>query len=208
VTFEAADPDPIVVPGLPLPLRRFGEPAACTLGDRGELTLSAGPKTDWFTDPSGDGTPVLSAPALLAEPQGDFMLRAFVHAEHAATYDAGVLVLYANERAWAKLCLEYSPQRTAMVVSVVTRGVSDDCNSWTVEGDGVWLRVSRIGTAFAFHASADGDAWQLVRHFALDTTDPVSVGFEAQSPTGGGCSATFSRIALEQARLADLRSGV
>ena len=93
-----------------------------------------------------------------------------------------------------------------MVVSVVTRGVSDDCNSHTIEGGEAWLRVARVDGAFAFHASADGRHWQLVRHFALTAGD-VQVGFEAQSPTGSGCTATFSGFAYARRRLADLRDG-
>jgi regulation of enolase protein 1 (concanavalin A-like superfamily) len=92
-----------------------------------------------------------------------------------------------------------------MIVSVVTRGLSDDCNSTVVSGDAVWLRVAGVGDAFAFHASADGERWDFVRHFALDG-DPRP-GFLAQSPTGEGLVATFSEIRLEPVRLRDLRSG-
>jgi hypothetical protein len=91
-----------------------------------------------------------------------------------------------------------------MVVSVVTRGVSDDCNSRTVEGAETWLRVARLGAAFAFHTSADGARWELVRYFALPTSE-VEVGFEVRSPTGAGCTATFGEIAYSSRRLADLR---
>ena len=68
-----------------------------------------------------------------------------------------------------------------MVVSVVTRGVSDDCNSFVVDGTSVWLRIARIGGAFAFHASTDGVGWSFVRYFALATAGEPSVGFAAQS---------------------------
>ena len=95
-----------------------------------------------------------------------------------------------------------------MVVSVVTRGVSDDCNSFVVDGASVWLRIARIGAAFAFHASTDGVAWTFVRHFALEAAGDPSVGFAAQSPTGDGCAVTFERIAYQAERLGDLRSGV
>ena len=43
-------------------------------------------------------------------------------------YDAAVLVVYAGDDAWAKLCFEYSPQKKPYVVSVVNNGLSDDCN--------------------------------------------------------------------------------
>ena len=117
-----------------------------------------------------------------------------------------MLVVHESDGVWAKLCFEYSPQREPMVVSVVTRGVSDDCNSFVVDGASVWLRVARVGSAFAFHASTDGSNWSFIRHFALEGGEP-SVGFAAQSPTGEGCAVTFEQIAYEAARLGDLRSG-
>ena len=96
-----------------------------------------------------------------------------------------------------------------MVVSVVTRGFSDDCNSVVVEGP-VWLRASRLGRAFAFHYSVDGEVWHMVRYFGLDLedTDPVEVGFLAQSPSGEGCAAAFEEISFVPEQLADVRSGV
>jgi len=83
-----------------------------------------------------------------------------------------------------------------MIVSVVTRGVSDDANSWVVDGRTVWLRVSRIDHAFAYHASLDGKTWRMIRFFTIDGT-PTSgaIGFEAQSPTGDGCVVTSTTSA-------------
>ncbi|HXM55475.1 MAG TPA: DUF1349 domain-containing protein [Candidatus Dormibacteraeota bacterium] len=172
------------------------------------LTLTAGARTDLFVDPQG-GEPALNAPRQLSDaPAGDFQLSARVTVAHAATFDAGVLLLHAHERAWAKLCLERSPEGRLLVVSVVTRGVSDDANAFGVEGRTAWLRASRLGRAFAFHASTDGTRWQFVRHFALEPTDGLQMGFLAQSPTGEGCTAVFDQVALRHERLADLRSGV
>jgi regulation of enolase protein 1 (concanavalin A-like superfamily) len=169
-------------------------------------TLTAGPRTDLFVDPGG-GEPVLNAPMLLAATEGDFLLTARVRAELRATFDAGALMLHAGERTWAKLALERSPQGQAMIVSVVTRGVSDDANGPVVVGDGVWLRVARIGDTYALHSSADGKRWDLVRHFALDAPDGLAAGFLTQSPTGDGCTATFDDVRFEARTLADLRDG-
>src|SRR5690349_6884617 len=110
------------------------------------LSMTAGAGTDLFVDPQG-GPPVLNAPCLLGRPAGDYQLSARVTVDFAATFDAGVLVLYAHDGAWAKLCFERSPQGAPMVVSVVTRGVSDDANAFPVDGPTVWLRVSRLGPA-------------------------------------------------------------
>lgn len=192
---------------VPLPLRWLSSPARWSAPDGVALTIEAGPRTDWFVDPLGAGEPVVNAPALVGDPRGDYLLSARVRVEFAATYDAGALVLFVHERAWAKLCLEYSPQGEPMVVSVVTRGSSDDSNSFVVEGGDVWLRIARTVPSFAFHASTDGERWQFVRHFALDATSEPAVGFEAQSPTGEGCLATFEHIRYEARRLGDLRGG-
>jgi hypothetical protein len=173
----------------------------------GPLTLSAGARTDWFVDPA-TGAAKLDAHAKVESLEGDFLLSARVEVEFAATFDAGVLVLWHDERTWAKLCFEYSPRSEPMVVSVVTREVSDDCNSFVVDGNAVWLRVARIGRAHAFHASTDGRYWQLVRHFALAPARPLEAGFLAQSPLGEGCRATFSEVRFSAETLADLRSGV
>jgi uncharacterized protein len=173
----------------------------------GALTIDAGPQTDLFIDPQG-APPTLNAAALrYAAPDGDWMLSATVQVGFGATYDAGVLLIWAGDQVWGKLCFEYSPQAEPMVVSVVTRGVSDDANAFTVAGDTVALRLTRIGSAFAFHASVAGGAWQLIRHFGLPSAGPLMVGFVSQSPTGPGCRSRFSAIALRRERLADLRSG-
>jgi uncharacterized protein len=185
------------------PLRWLNEPATSDVGEDA-VRIAAGARTDWFVDPGTD-RPTANAPALVAAVQGDFLLAAKVEVEFAATFDAGALLLWHDDRTWAKLCFEFSPDAEPMVVSVVTRGVSDDCNSRVVDGTAVWLRVARIGRAYAFHCSADGARWDLVRHFRLDGL--VEAGFEAQSPTGEGCAATFTEICFEARTLADLRSG-
>lgn len=196
--------DPIVLPAFPAPLRRLHEPAAWRIEGDDALTLSAGPNTDLFSDPGGPDRNN-NAPALLGRLEGDFTLSARITTELKSTYDAGVLLLYAGEESWAKFCLELSPQGRPTIVSVVTRGVSDDCNSIPAEGDDIRLRISRVGSAFAFHVAIDSDFWHLIRYFALDG-DP-EIGFLAQSPTGPGCTVTFSEITHTPKRLSDIRNG-
>ena len=92
------------------------------------FSLEAGANTDLFTAP--DGSVVLdNATIQLVDAQGDFQLRARVSAPLASTFDAGALVVYASPDAWGKLALERSPQGEATIVSVVTRGVSDDART-------------------------------------------------------------------------------
>jgi regulation of enolase protein 1 (concanavalin A-like superfamily) len=197
----------LVLPSIPAPLAWGLPPVSWNVGDDRTLAITAGPRTDMFVNPAGTDV-VLNAPRLVFAPAGDFMLSARVTVAFAATYDAGVLLLYAGERSWAKLCFEYSPQRQPMIVSVVTQGFSDDANAYVVAGNQTFLRISRLGRAFAFHASEDGAYWQMIRNFTLEPSAQLAAGFVAQSPTGDGCTATFADIAYTPARLADLRSGV
>jgi regulation of enolase protein 1 (concanavalin A-like superfamily) len=194
----------VEIPPLPGDLRWLVDPVASSLDD-GALRVTAGPRTDLFTDPGGRPART-DAPCLLGAVEGDFLFGARVTVEFRATFDAGVLLLRRGDEQSAKLCFEYSPEEVGTIVSVVTRIVSDDANSFAVEGETVWLRIARVGPSFAFHASTDGGRWDLIRHFALEG-DSTEIGFLAQSPTGDGCTAAFDEIFFRPERLADLRSG-
>jgi regulation of enolase protein 1 (concanavalin A-like superfamily) len=192
---------------LPFPLRWAPEPEAWAWSD-GELTVTAGGGTDLFTSPE-DGRVRAGAPALLGVADGDFQLSALVAPVFAGSFDAGSLIVREAPDRWVKLAFEFSPQRAAMAVSVVTRGTSDDANGFTHAGPGLYLRISRRGAAYALHASPGGQYWQLVRHFTLGgpAGGPVEAGFGAQAPVGGGCTVTFSQIRFVPQTLAELRDG-
>ena len=195
------------VPGLPT-LSWTGERSSARFDpDSAALVLTAEPGTDWSIDALG-GPRNDAASALVFEVDGDFALSARVVVDFRSTFDAGVLCLWGGPDVWAKLCFERSPQGQVMVVSVVTNGFSDDCNSTIVEGGFVHLRVSRIGDAYAFHSSTDGLRWAFVRLFRLaDGSDDIRAGFLAQAPMGDSCAATFTDIRLMDAAPADLRDG-
>jgi regulation of enolase protein 1 (concanavalin A-like superfamily) len=205
VRTEMPSDGPIRLPKVPLELDwRLPPERWDVAGD--VLTMRAGARTDLFVDPSG-ASPIGNAPSLLGAATGDFLLSARVTVDFAARFDAGVLLVYIDDHSWAKLCFEFAPLAVPTVVSVVTRGLSDDCNSYPVEGNSTWLRVGRQGAAYAFHSSTDGVTWQLVRHFALPNAAEVGAGFLAQSPEGEGCTATFDAIDFRRELLSDLRSG-
>jgi len=199
------------LPSLPFALEPAGSPPPGCRVRGGVLTLTGAAGTDLFVDPAGAGPgQVPDAGRFVGlPPAGDFTLAAQVTVEFASMYDAGVLLVHAAERQWAKLCFEYSPQLTPTAVTVVTRETSDDCNSFEVDGRTLWLRITRAGAAWAFHASADGAWWRLLRYFALsgNAADLVRVGFLAQSPAGEGCAATFDRITFRPGAPENLRDG-
>jgi regulation of enolase protein 1 (concanavalin A-like superfamily) len=191
------------VPGIPTELAELHGPVSAIV-DGGRLAIASGPGTDLFAPPSGSA-PTVNAPALIGTTAGDFLLAATVTAELRATFDAGALLLWRDPETWAKLALERSPEGRPTVVSVVTRGRSDDCNSVALGTGAARLRAARLGEACAFHVELAG-RWELVRHFTLGA-GPLSAGFLAQSPTGPGCSAAFAGILLEERLLADVRDG-
>jgi regulation of enolase protein 1 (concanavalin A-like superfamily) len=171
----------------------------------GLVELVAGPCTDIFCPPGGT-PPTLNAPVLLANLHDrDFVLSAYIEAELQALFDAGALLVWQGDRSWAKFAVERSPEGKPTVVTVVTRNLSDDCNSVTLDQPSAHLRVARIDDAFAFHLEVAG-RWQLIRHFVLEPGN-VRVGFLAQSPIGQGCTARFRQMRAEQRRLNDVRDG-
>lgn len=205
--------DRLPVPELPFPV------APSQLGvwrreeQAGAVIADAPAHTDLYINPggedAGDAQSMLTAATLLGTPPtGDFQLIAKVTVEFSAQFDAGVLLIWVDERHWAKFCFEFSPAAEPMVVSVVTRDLSDDANAFVVPEQSVWLRVSRVDHVYAFHASTDGKTWRLVRVFTLgEKLDGHEIGFEAQSPTGDGCVVTFDHIRFTSERLVDLRDG-
>ncbi|BCW57753.1 hypothetical protein StoSoilB20_11000 [Arthrobacter sp. StoSoilB20] len=195
------------IPGLP-PMEWTSTPGHASYGEAdGTLVLTAAPGVDWTNDSLG-GVPQHGATALGFRAPAAFSLSARVLvASPRTTFDAGVLTLWADSDHWAKLCFEYSPQGEAMVVSVVTNGFSDDSNGPVVTAPWVYLRISRVGPAWAFHSSADGSAWDFVRLFRLESEKPVHVGFMSQAPMGESCEARFDAITLTEEPPADLRDG-
>ena len=201
------------LPELPFPLTA-SHPGVWRRDEGRAAVIAAAPAhTDFYVNPGGadsaDAESLLNAATLLgAPPAGDFQLSARVTVDFRSQYDAGVLMLWGGEQSWAKFCFELSPAAEPMVVSVVTRGVSDDANAFTVPGRSVWLRIARVDRAYAYHASTDAKTWTLIRVFRLsDSVAGDRVGFEAQSPTGNGCTVTFDDLHFTTRRLADLRDG-
>jgi regulation of enolase protein 1 (concanavalin A-like superfamily) len=171
------------------------------------LAILAGESTDLFSDPGGTVAKDNAPAALFAPPDENFLLSARVTVAFASAFDAGVLQVRERDYLWAKLCFEYSPQGQPMIVSVVTRGTSDDCNSVPIQGQTVFLRIARNAQTFAFHYSLDGRYWHMVRYFTLGRLGALRVGFSSQSPTGQRCRAVFAEISYRAGTLADNRSG-
>ena len=200
--------DSFTLASLPVNLTWKNRPLKSTsAAELQQFNITTGPETDWFIHPAGEPINANAPIALFTPPDSTFQLQAKVTVDFAATYDAGTIFVYVHDTLWAKLCFEYSPQGQPMVVSVVTRGVSDDCNSVIIEDRSVYLRLYRQDRVLAFHYSQEGRYWHFVRHFSLGDLEQAKVGFSAQSPLGEGCEVMFSEIRYAPGPLADLRNG-
>jgi regulation of enolase protein 1 (concanavalin A-like superfamily) len=194
---------PASIPGLPGTLSWQNTPGSWKFDAQNALTISAGAKTDWFVDPF-DGTVANNAPILLFAPDADYVFSARVTVKFLTKWDAGALMLWGDDHHWAKLSYEFSPDRRPTLVTVVTRGLSDDCNSEELRGDSVYLRIAKSGKTYVFYSSADAHNWKILRTFSLDTELPIRVGFEAQSPAGSGAVAKFTAIHYDPHRISNI----
>ncbi|HEY6249560.1 MAG TPA: DUF1349 domain-containing protein [Candidatus Angelobacter sp.] len=192
--------------GIPGTLDWHNTPTAWHITGNTVLNVSSGAKTDWFVDPF-DGTVANSAPILWFVPADTYVFSARVKVRFSSKWDAGALMLWADDHNWAKLSFELSPDKKPTLVTVVTRGVSDDCNSESITGDTVFLQIARTGQTYVFYYSTDGSVWHILRTFNLATTNKVFLGFESQSPDGAGSSAVFSRIQYAQRKIANIYTG-
>ena len=194
------------LPGFSGTARWLGPVAEWTpVGAQG-VEMIAPARSDRFHDPAGD-TRQADSPLWAAEAEAPSNLVARVTVDFVDTFDAGVLMAYQSRDAWAKLCFERDPAGRPMVVSVVTRGRSDDANAFLVDGSTVWLRVSLLPRAYAFHASTNGQHWEFVRYFRLGARGRPRLGLSAQAPVGAGCVVRFDHVRLAKGAVDDLRGG-
>jgi hypothetical protein len=189
--------------GVPAGLAWQNAPVAWHVEHGSELTIRSGKETDWFVDPF-DGTVHSTAPMLLFAPAEDYVLSTKVKVGFNAKWDAGALMVWADEHHWAKLSFELSPAKQPTMVTVVTRGLSDDCNSVAIAGNTVYLQIAKSGPAYVFYSSADGKAWQILRVFSLGEGLKARVGFESQSPAGDGTGVVFSEIRYSTRKITDI----
>ena len=195
-----------LAPGkLPAGFQWLNEPEAWSVAE-GVFRVTPSASTDLFRPP--DGAEPRDNPCLLyTSVSGDFTATTHLKAHLVGFGDAGAITVRTSPTVWAKLCLERSPIGDVSIVSVVTRGVSDDSNGELLDAPECWLRLTRKGGLFGMHHSLDGSAWRFVRTFTIDAGDPVMVGIHAQAPFVGGCSVEFDHFSINPGAVGDFRSG-
>ncbi|MFP4427329.1 MAG: DUF1349 domain-containing protein [Spirochaetaceae bacterium] len=177
--------------------------------EESRVVFGAGPKTDYFRDPASE-TVIGNAPFFWQEARSTFTLTARVRPGFQSTFDAGALFYFADENNWAKLAYEFTDMDYPAIVSVVTRGRSDDCNGEAWPSGEVWLRVSRNEGAIGFYYGPDGENWKMHRLLRVPGYEHAQglVGLIVQSPTGEGCRVHFEDLSWTTEPVTDFRRGV
>lgn len=169
------------------------------------IRIEARGSTDLFIDAQGRSRQN-NAPLLCQAIEGDFRITCRLRPDFISTYDAGALVVFQDGEHWIKYAFEMTDLGYTSLVSVVTNGISDDCNGEPFH-EAVWLRITRKGNVWGLHFSADGIAWMMSRYFAFDMEPILHVGLLAQSPMGDGCVVDFSSVRIEKVSVIDVRQG-
>ena len=166
------------------------------------LEIWAGGKTDMFRDPNVSYN-TDNAPKLMFYADEDFVLTASVEHAFASKWDGGALVVRQDSLNWIKFCFEKDYTGARRVVSVVTKNISDDCNSVEISKNKVFYKLAKAGNVITLYYSSNGKNWFLVRHLQFDVNKGLEVGFLAQSPTGKSCHVRFADISYEAKKIKD-----
>ncbi len=181
-------------------------PAAVRFTD-GTLQVTATEKTDFFNNPENNEVSA-TAPLLFKEMAGDFVLTALVKPDFADIWNACALMVHIDSLNWIKFGFENSDATGKSIVSVVTRGVSDDSNGAVLnDAASIWLRIIRKGNIYAMHWSADGETFKMARLSAMPAAGLVKAGIEAQCPAGKPATHRILFLSIEERTVNDLRSG-
>lgn len=198
---EAQNSDIMEIKGIPKQLFWENKPEIFSL-KANVLTITAGEKTDMFRDPNVTYN-TDNAPKLLFKPDANFVLSTSIEHTFANKWDGGALVLKSDSLNWIKFCFEKDYTGAKRVVSVVTKNISDDCNSVEISGEKVYYKIAKADNVITLYYSINGVKWFLIRHLQFDFKKDFEVGFLAQSPTGTKCEVKFSDIKYQAVKIKD-----
>ncbi|AZR03014.1 DUF1349 domain-containing protein [Trueperella pyogenes] len=184
---------------------RIGSAVAVAIEGGYEVQALAG--DDLFLSPDNDGARTLSATRFLIDAPETATFEFVPSAEFVTTFDSVALVGWQDDEHWFKLCLEQDPQGRNRIVSVVTKGRSDDANGPFVGETTVKLQCRRQGDFISLHYRTDDKGIvDLVRCFRLPLEGhSLQLGFTVQSPQGHGLKARIQSLRLSDSVNEDIR---
>lgn len=193
------------IPGVPKEPHWVNPPADFHIGGHG-IEIVASAKTNKYI--AADGSMVSdTANRLVFEADPNFILRTQIAHPFASMWDAGCLILEGDPENWIKFCFEGDYTGAKRIVSVVTRGTSDDCNSMAVDKPAAYLEIARIGDVVFLYTSETGKDWTMVRVLNFKFEGKLWLGLLAQSPEGDSNRVHFDHIKYKPTAMKDYWKG-
>ncbi|HRI58609.1 MAG TPA: DUF1349 domain-containing protein [Saprospiraceae bacterium] len=201
----AQSADSVNISGISRRLAWTGQPKKFELIPNG-IIIESGPKTDMYRAPDHSYN-VYNAPHLMLKADTCFILSARIQHNFDNKWDGGAILIEEDSLNWIKFCFEKDYKEQHRVVSVVTKSISDDCNSLAFATNDVYYRVARVHDVIYLYCSGDGGEWYLVRTLNFPSKQDLKVGFLAQSPEGANNRVTFTNIQYKPVRVKDFWKG-
>lgn len=156
----------------------------------GHLTLTTGPKTDFWRE-TFYGFTRHSGHHLCHAVTGDFTARVTVTADYRALYDQAGLMLRLSDTHWIKAGIEHT-DGNPVFSTVVTNGTSDWATlPLSFAASPITLRLTRHGHAIRVDLREPGGKWRMARLAHLPA-GAAMIGPMACSPERAGFTASFT----------------
>ena len=116
-----------------------------------------------------------SAPLLYRTVEGDFIAKALVQPDLSFQWNAVAFMVHIDSSNWIKFAFENSDATGSSIVTVVTKGTSDDANGVILnEQAQVWLAIAKKGNIYSMHWSKDGKDYKMARLTKMPETAEIS----------------------------------
>ena len=187
-------------------LQWLNEPESYRI-ERGSLKVMTGRETDFFNNPE-DGNKTANAPVLYQEISGDFVAKALVRPDFSSQWNAIALMVYIDEDQWIKFAFENSDATGKSIVTVVTKGLSDDANGVVLKDEeAIWLKLIRKENNYSMLWSLDDTEYKMARLTSLKEAEKVKIGVEFQSPVGDSATHQLDFFKVTAKTVSDMRKG-
>ena len=171
------------------------------------LIIEAGENTDFFNNPVSKKISD-NAPFFYTEVSGDFVMKTLIRPDLSKVWNACGLMVYIDGLNWIKYEFENSDATGNSIVSVITKGDSDDANGAILHNrEYIWLKVVRKGNVYSMHWSTDDVKYKMTRLVSLESSSTVKVGMQAQCPADKPKKHEFLYFSLDPISVKDMRVG-
>lgn len=200
-----ADEKPLKIPGVEKNAAWINQATSYHATETG-IRIVAGEKTDKYIAPDYSYT-FDNAPRLVFEADRDFVFSTAIQHPFENKWDGGAIILEADKDNWIKFCFEKDYTGAKRVVSVVTKGISDDANSIELAQNTAYYKMAKKEDTVYLYVSKSGKEWYLVRAINFKYNKTLKLGLLAQSPEGKSNTVNFSDVKYSATTIKDFWSG-